>query len=340
MNERERKSKQVLIACAGLGMGNAARVVALVEELSREARAASIELALTVCSWGAGYDFLRKAQRGGDISFHLERLVDYPPGFQPWTYLRAFSTNSFRLARLSRRLRPELILLDSDYHFLAYIFSGARRVFVGQAWDVVRRSRVRGGRWSWRQRTVFFFREYLDAMVQKIFSHRILVPSFSPEAAHAWPTKVTSIPLMVRKEFRGLRENLHQAGAGVGLLLSGSGLHARRLRALAETLQIPVLERTPSSPEELDQFRYLVVQGGLSSISECIARGRYCYVVPMPNHPEQELNALAVEEMGLGRRVSEEEISRLASPPNQACAFLDCEGAKVAAGILLGEINA
>lgn len=44
----------------------------------------------------------------------------------------------------------------------------------------------------------------------------------------------------------------------------------------------------------------LVINGGFSSVSEAIAMIRPVYVIPVPNHAEQLINALMVKEIGAG----------------------------------------
>lgn len=44
----------------------------------------------------------------------------------------------------------------------------------------------------------------------------------------------------------------------------------------------------------------LVINGGFSSVSEAIAMMRPVYVIPVPNHAEQLINALMVKEIGAG----------------------------------------
>jgi UDP:flavonoid glycosyltransferase YjiC (YdhE family) len=44
----------------------------------------------------------------------------------------------------------------------------------------------------------------------------------------------------------------------------------------------------------------LVINGGFSSVSEAVAMMRPVYVIPVPNHAEQLINALMVKDVGAG----------------------------------------
>ena len=56
----------------------------------------------------------------------------------------------------------------------------------------------------------------------------------------------------------------------------------------------------PSHTEMLDQFEVVLTQGGLTSISEVIAKNKFLVVIPIKDHSEQILNAATVEDLGLG----------------------------------------
>lgn len=311
------KDHKVFISCAGLGMGNAARVAAVMEAMQGRAK-------ITVCSWGAGHAFLAEFQKTAPFPFSLKALEPYPQ-FRGnlFTYAALYWRNTRRLRDWARE--ADLVLLDSDYHFFA--FRRAPIFFLGQAREVVRQFRESGGGWSIRARMNFFFREYLDAWVQRIFCDFVLVPSFFPREGSG---KIIPVPLIVRKDFLHPR-NANPSGK-IALLLSGSGLGASELTAFAEANGIPILRALPSQAEALDAYGALLVQGGLSSISECVARGIFCFVRPLRDHPEQILNARAVEALGLGKSLENE--LRLSGDRIQSAAP-PVEGAARVADVLL-----
>jgi hypothetical protein len=294
-------------------MGNASRVFAIAQAIRRQAPGVEVHF----FSWGRGHDFLERAIRdAGGGNFQLHPLVAYPwlgrsssvlphwarmTGRYAWVYAR----NTARLFRARRRLRPETVVLDSDYHFLPFLFRRGRLFFVGQALDVVTRARGMGYRpRRWTARLSFWICEVADGMLQRALADKVFIPSFleSEDAAHGG--RAVRIPLIVREEFRaaGRRQPTLKSVA----VSSGSGIEFGRLSAIAafvggEVAATAGLESVCiTCPDDFQEAEVVVVQGGLSSISECIALRKPMLVVPIRGRAEQEVNARTVERLGLG----------------------------------------
>jgi hypothetical protein len=342
-------------------MGNASRVIAVVEALDGQARASGRELECHIVTWGSAYTFLREYKRESQLGFELIQMEGYGPAlavefFSPWSWARfakTFVRNVAALRRQVRRLKPDLILLDSDYHFPAYLGAGCPIVYIGQASDVVERARrdsYRPG--GWRERLNFYFKEKLDMLLQRVFSNWVLVPSFTADGSGN--RKIKRIPLIVRKEF--LEKARVAAGReSVGILLSGSEIEKSAFLSIAERFGLKVLtpgllqERStvPSHAETLDQFDIIFTQGGLSSISECIARSKFLVVFPMRFHPEQLLNAVEVEQLGLGMSSSLSDLERFPEllerirrrKTEMKKASVGCNGAEVAAHFIFQALS-
>lgn len=329
--------QRLLITCSGLGMGNAARISAILQAL----HASKEELEVEVRSWGAGYHFFEEFRRSSGIPFGLAALEPYPAHASAWTWLHAFALNCWKLRGVMKNFRPGAVLLDSDYHWFAYAFRRPYLVFLGQAQDVVARASASSRRLTALERFWLLLREQLDARVQAFIADRVLVPSFSPGPAQG---KFQPIPLIVREEFRREAE---RGGTGeLAVLLSGSGLHAKSLCEFARKHGLPVIDTVPSQARQLDGYRALITQGGLSSLSECIALKKFAFVVPMPNHPEQLLNAQEVEKRGMGKCMGLEtlashsvrELLKMAASP-LIDAAPGCDGADTIAHSLLANLR-
>lgn len=309
-------------------MGNASRVAATLESLQEWSSRQGLSIDYHLASWGAGYKFLEAWRAQAKIPLRLISLR--PPLF-------SFLGNSLLLRREIRKLSPDLILLDSDYHFPAYVGLVIPRVYLGQATDVVERARKYGVP-TLRQKLNYFFKEKLDAVFQRLIADVIIAPTFRGHSRTLGP--VQRVPLIVRREFRAALQTA--GGQRIGVLLSGSRLERSVFASLGKRADVQILEDLPSSAAALDRCRFVFVQGGLSSIAECIARRRFAVVFPMVGHPEQILNAREVEELGLGIRADSSELQdlprllarieraqmRVAENP------LNCTGAEVAARIL------
>lgn len=279
-------------------MGNASRVAAIIEQLGKDP-----SLHLTVATWGKGEEYLREFQKKSKIEFTFLPLYPYsaPSGWpkilRPAYYVLAYLRNSKRLFVSARSLRPDRVLLDSDYHFFPFLLLGARIYFLGQTGFVLDSQKRMALPLSWRERFTFFIRERLDFLVQRFLSHRILAPVISsgPEESN----KYTPVPLVVKAGLSHSGSNgnfFHE----FSVILSGSGIQSSNLERFAEKNHIPILRQVPIGKEQLESSRYFFIQGGFSSISEMLACGKKFVVVPMDNHPEQKINAEVVRRSGRG----------------------------------------
>lgn len=324
-------------------MGNASRVVAIVEAISDQAQEMGAQIRCHVVTWGSGHRFLSEYKKDGHADFDLTRIEDYSLKPNLFRYMTTFGKNVITIRRLVKKLKPKVLILDSDYHFPAYFGAGCPVVYVGQAKDILERARLNRYRPSTvRERIAFALREKLDSVLQTIFSTAVLVPCFSGTGSKG--KRIHRIPLIVRKEF--LQQNSpSERGDRIGMLLSGSEIERNAFLTLAEKYNLPLLSPVPSKASKLDQCEIVLIQGGLSSISECIAREKFMVVVPMSDHPEQLLNAQEVEQLGLGIRSDIAEVTRLSilmeKIERQQLIWkeqkkaIDCGGAKAAANHIL-----
>ena len=296
-------------------MGNASRVVAILQELSS---ASHLKVSVRVASWGNALRMLRSCSQ--ELGFQLIELDPYVVPGRNWLLafalgLYAYLANTLRLIWQVCTHKPDVVLLDSDYHFIPFLLTRVPIISLGQATEVVRYSRSeKVHRRGWRQNLSFWFCEWADAWVQRIFSRKILVPVLPAWAEENHLSgKVHRIPWIVRREFQGAVQPIAEAKERVCVVTGGSGIASASLVAWAAKRNYPVFSgnrgdwetiidasrhsRTPM----IDRFRVVVTQGGLSSISEVAARGRALLVVPIPDHFEQNLNGQIVEAAGLGR---------------------------------------
>ncbi len=285
-------------------MGNASRISAIVESLETMASLNSQDIEISIFSWGAGYSFLRDFKEKYHLKFDLFEMDSYQFA-TVFKFLRKYFKNTFFLFKSVRNTKPDLIILDSDYHLLSYLFSPASRVYIGQAVDVVERAQNLKLQFkSYKDKINFFLREKLDSIFQYFISDVVFVPSFKQENAKC-KKKIIKVPLIVRKDFLECKDQ-HINGSEVGCLLSGSEIEKDKFLSISSKKNYKVISPHSrdnfviSTAKELDQFDTLITQGGLSSISEAAARNIFLVIIPMTHHPEQYLNAIAVESLGLG----------------------------------------
>jgi hypothetical protein len=347
------RQKTLLVLCGSLGMGNSARLLGIVQALRRDFRVQREELRIVVCAGGKAARFWQA--NAASVQAEVVTLEEY--SFSPgqagaqrirWSgFLRLRSAavylrNSLRLRALLKRGPADLALIDSDYHCLPLLFAGIPIIALGQAGDVLRRQSAGGGRAGLPALGMFI--ERLDFLFQRLVSRLVLVPSFSPAPGAG---KVRFIPLIVREEFTAPEGPAPETGT-LYALTGGSGIGSAALLDYAGRHGLTVIGSLPEPSPVLDgegrplidRAAAVIVQGGLSSISECLARGRKMVVLPIEGHGEQFSNAAEVERLGLGLRVSE-----LSSPPDVLLKDLEklrpaeprpgVDGAGTAAGILL-----
>jgi len=276
-------------------MGNASRALAILQAIRKQSSSAEIH----VFTWGRGHEFLAAAGTG----FELHELRPYAWSGNWASRLAAFVVAYVRnvrsLAAARREYRPCVVLLDSDYHFPAFLGRGLRIYCLGQAADVLLRASRFGYRpRSWASWSSYWVGEWLDAWLQAMLAHKVFVPSFIPPALPTARGCLEWVPLIVREEFRKARTT---EGARIAAFPGGSGLEAARFIRVAGNVGAEVLAaRGPLMPELLQGAATVVVQGGLSSISECISLGKKMIVVPIQGRAEQELNAQTVNSLGWG----------------------------------------
>jgi len=233
---------------------------------------------------------------------------------------------------------------------LPLLAAGVPVIALSQAWDVVRRSQAAQHNTAIPPRSLLI--ERADFRFQRLVSGTVLVPCFEPGAAGNG--RVIEVPLIVREEFTAVAGPA-RTQVPLYVLTGGSGVGSSALTDYAGRYGLPVIGSLPEPSTVLDEegiplidrAAAVLVQGGLSSISECIARGKRMIVLPIESHGEQLSNALEVERLGLGMRVSQLSeppgplLERLERTPRAAAgtSLPGTDGAQVVAGILLKKLG-
>ena len=305
------KNKHVFILMSGLGLGNATREWALIEALRQEEPSIDI----TVFTWGKALRFFRdELGRKSHISVDLVPLfpLTLSADFLPYVVtmfigllmLPLFVLNLIHIAFHAFRARPNVIIFDSDYHIFPFLTAKGIRVSVSQAPDVMERSCDFG--WRFLLQNGFlssYLIEWFDFQWQRILHQYVFVPVIVPKNGFGLSGQIFEVPLIVRKEFR--RFFKHSPWGRPAVLPGGSGIEKRRIANLAqqERLEIhwPFLSkgRQKDPATFLAEFNPVVLQGGLSSLSECLALSKTVHLVPIERHWEQFLNAREVEKLGV-----------------------------------------
>ena len=310
------KNNTVFFMCSGLGLGNSSRTSAVIEEVMEKMP----EIKVYVFTWGKGIDFFKQGKKVQSLS--IVELAPYSNSSNPkscsylQTMLKAllkspytYYLNSKKILNLARNYSPDLVVFDSDYHFLPFIISRKPvLVSINQSFNVIS-SYFSFGIKKKIETFPSLVIELMDAFLQLIFTDKIYVPTINRPVAYLFK-KVTPTPLIVRKVF--LQENVAKNLKPLGVCLSGSGLESKRIMEWArkEGGEILKVEEDKLHSHVFPQpkilsYRRIACQGGLSTVSEVLGAGREITVLPISGHCEQYSNFFDVKKISLKKEYSE-----------------------------------
>lgn len=349
MNIEINKRNTVLFCCAGLGMGNASRTMAIIEEMERyNSSEKHFPEKIIIATWGAGLKFFQQYAKNSHRDINLYALKDYANWYK---YPGIYFINSLIIFDLIKKHKPKLVVIDSDYHFLPFLFSKIKILSISQAPNVIERAIENHYQpTNLFERLAFLIREKLDSRIQLMIADKVLVPCFRVNQSKN-TQKAIQIPLIVRSEF--LSKSFVIPHAKIGILLSGSGIEKEHFLNLQESQALNIISPDRKADDfichsnEIDKFEIIFTQGGLSSISEAIARKKFLVVFPIKNHPEQINNAITVEKLGIGIRAELIQLKNFNAFENLIMLKkkqsrpidVQCDGATIAASIINQEFS-
>ncbi len=308
-----------LFLVSGLGMGNASRTAAVIDALLNENPCAEI----TVGCSGRGLEFLTAYFKNRKVGVFSLAPYQWRSSRTTllWGWLRAYLKNCVDLSRTLKKINPSVLILDSDYHFPAWLRFRKRTLYIGQAFHVVRQAKELkikpNGLSEWCS---FLFGEWLDYWFQRLTCGEIIVPSL--KSAQNPPRGIYQVGLIVRDEFRNRKISAQLIESTRLAIPSGSGIAFAEFQQTAERLGFSIRKSSPGNilrAQDIDTAECLLVQGGLSSVSEALALKIPFHILPIRGRFEQRVTAESIERSNLGRG-------------NQA--FTAVDGAERAAGII------
>ncbi len=264
------------------------------------------------------------------------------------------------MENLLQRIPIQLVVTDSEYataparrrNIPVLGLNNADSVVSGYFKLAVRPSDIRGH---------FWLVEYADYLFHRF--RRDLVISPSPQPAPARHPRIRKVGLIIRRSVRELAPG-HRVKfpapadvRKVACVLSGSGFASPIPFGEAPAcMQIDVVGREGPSTGNLrfhgklmdnsallKNADALIVNGGYSSVSEAIALRKPSFVIPLPGHAEQFINAGMVEELGLGYRVTADSVMTVLRQLHERnsweglrpqAEYIDLDGAEEAADII------
>jgi UDP:flavonoid glycosyltransferase YjiC (YdhE family) len=310
-----------LFVINGLGLGNSTRCHAVIESLAAQG------CEVHVLTSGNGLTYFHGRESVASLSpmesfFYSGRGT----GISGWSTLKSVGALAARakakrrqLADLLEKLSPDVAVIDSEYAIAPLRRRGIPVVGLNTSEIVVTEYLKNRGPAARGTRSHFWLVEFLDYLFHRRFCDLVLSPF--PLRTPTRHRKFRRIGLIVR---RAISEIATRVPANEGLsprqlrnvvfMLSGSA-HASQVPF--ENYELPfhidVVGRPGQSGKNLtfhgrrlDNVALLaaadalVINGGYSALSEAFALRKRTFVVPVPGHAEQYVNACLARDLGLG----------------------------------------
>jgi len=313
-----KKRPVILFAINGLGMGNSTRCHVVIQRLAAEAD-------VHVITSGNGLFFFK--DRPGITSLTEMPALAYAfsgDGVSTLgtlasirTLLKKLREKEQRFETLLDEIKPDLVATDSEYIIRPVLRRRIPLAGINNS-DVVVNEYFRRKKLPAAIRSHFWGIEYSDYLLHRMKWNMAVSPS--PFTDNPRSDVFKRIGLIVRdgaretaKERAGKPAPLPREIDRIVVMLSGSAFASQIEELHALPWKVDVIGRDGVSSgnvtyhgkirESLEFVRNagaLVINGGFSSVSEAIAMMRPVYVIPVPNHAEQLMNALMVKDIGAG----------------------------------------
>lgn len=312
------KKPVILFAVNGLGMGNSTRCHVVIQRLAVSAE-------VHVITSGNGLFYLKDRPEIASLSATPPLAYAFSgDGVNAAGTLAnvrkmrgVLREKKERLEALLDQLKPDLVVTDSEYVISPVLRRKIPLAGINNS-DVVVSQFFSHKKLPPSIRSHFWMIEYSDYLLHRMKWKLAVSPS--PFADRPRSDVFKRIGLIVRD---GARDTaLERAGTPAPLpreidrivvMLSGSAFASQINELQSLPWQVDVIGREGVNAgnvsyhgkirESLEFVRNagaLVINGGFSSVSEAITMMRPVYVIPVPNHAEQLINALMVKEIGAG----------------------------------------
>jgi UDP:flavonoid glycosyltransferase YjiC (YdhE family) len=317
-----------LFVINGLGLGNSTRCHAVIERLAAE----RCEVHVLTSGNGLAY-FGAREEIASVTSMPSFFYSGTGTGISGWSTLKtagALATlakkKRLRLERLVDEIRPDIAVVDSEY-CLAPLRRRRIPVVGLNTSEIVVSQYKRHWREGRGTRSHFCFVEYMDFLFHRFRCDLVLSPfPLRTPTPHA---RFRRIGLVVRPAILALAgaadgkpELSPQQVKRVVFMLSGS-VHASHIPFERHELpfDVDVVGRPGESHSRLTfhgrclnnvallaKADALVINGGYSALSEAFALRKPTFVIPVPGHAEQFVNACLARDLGLGFIATEADV--------------------------------
>jgi UDP:flavonoid glycosyltransferase YjiC (YdhE family) len=328
-----------LFVINGLGLGNSTRCHAVIERL------AATGCRVHVLTSGNGLAYFE----GKSCIESLHSMASFyysgtNGGISGWATLKSVGrlaklakAKRESLAQLLEAVNPGVAVIDSEYAISPLRRRRIPIVAINNS-EVVVTEFLKRRRQAKGTRSHFWFVEFSDYLFHRRFCDLVLSPF--PMRTPTRHPKFRRIGLIVRRAVRELAESAPVNNLSpeqlrtVVFMLSGS-VHAtqvnfdgRKLPFAVEVVgrsgvsrgNVTFHGRQLNNAALLARADALVINGGYSALSEAFAFRKPTFVLPVPGHAEQFVNASLATDLGLGFHVTENNVlDRLLEMHRQNC---------------------
>jgi UDP:flavonoid glycosyltransferase YjiC (YdhE family) len=312
----------------GLGLGNSTRCHAVIECLAQRGAEVHVLTSGNGLTYFEGKPGIASVSPMASLYYSLNGA-----GISGWSTLKSLGSLA-RRAKAKRRqlevlldqLLPEIAVVDSEYALSPLRRRGIPIIGLNTS-EIVVSEYLRHRREARGTRSHFWFVEFSDYLFHRHNCDLVLSPF--PLRTPTRHPKFQRIGLVVRRAVTDLARQVPSKEAlpardvkKVVFMLSGS-VHASRVPFERYRLpfQIDVVGRSGQSGPNLTfhgrsmdnvpllaAADALVINGGYSALSEAFALRKRTFVIPIPGHAEQFVNACLARDLGLGRIAAENDV--------------------------------
>jgi uncharacterized protein (TIGR00661 family) len=311
-------------------MGNGTRCYAVMEHL------ADLGCEIHVLTSGNGLAYFRDKKIVKSLtSMESFYYSGKNGGVSGWSTLKSFrslaavaKTKRAQLSGLLDKIRPDVAIIDSEYA-LAPLRRRRIPIVALNTSEMIVTEYLKCRHIPAGIRSHFWFVEFSDYLFHKHYCDLVLSPF--PLRMPTRHRKFRRIGLIARRDIKKKAAPYSVKGFSsprqlrrVVFMLSGS-VHASNIHFDEQELpfKIDVVGRPGESrgnvtyhgrqmdnTDLLTQADALVINAGYSAVSEAFVLGKPVFVVPVPGHAEQFVNARLVRELGLGFIAAETDVVR------------------------------
>ena len=301
--------KRILFLVNGYGLGNSTRVHSIIQHIDHKFK-------IDVFGYGNSVEYFKQVSQVQNVfqSFSMEyglkegkidilRMVG-----KLFQNFKAIYKSRKKLKNILQSQTYDLIVADSNFSTV-FLKNRPKLISINNADRIIKSA----GQIKKRLYLASWLIEWADFIYNSIAPDRVISPFFEPLDLKAKKTKFKHTALMVRKEFLSppshtfVKHHVLIMPSGAPINTGQSLTHDKQDhdisiigRQITTLGRIKKHDRVFNTSHLMKQATIIVVNGGLSSISESLAMKKPMIIIPMKGHLEQKVNASWIQEHNLG----------------------------------------